>query len=404
MRKRINLSDLHETGRFHGAAGSFVQFVSGGSGEGYWTTNEGSRLVIQTSGTTASLRVYSTEDPTVGVFTNTLTPILVNGEPIAGGLATLGDQVIKPVHLGSFPGSSPISKRVEFITPIQNAVAFNGTPQGVFMMELDVDGDFTIIPPVTTGAVWVFMVDSIGSGMGARSYFDGMIGRLKLGSSDPFHRMYAGNYNAGTTYAPKVGAGNIGQIVAYNSFTWEKTSSAAAGTTPAIGADWRRRGFIGRVVMIGAGLARIFDDVFDSTSATAFATYLATIPGIGNAGSRIGWLRMVNDHYQGTISPGSAPSVATIQTVMTQHLNALSSVLPTTPVTLYGIGLTPAQEAANGLGETLDQMRSAFSNAVGATGHGHANYVNLKSLITSTDSADLTHPTTHGHSLLNEGL
>ncbi len=393
MRFRLDPANLHENGKAAVSGTNttvFTPFVPGGSGEGYWNPGNWARHVFTTSANTGRVRMFSNEAMTVSTLpvTNTLIPYRVNSENRCSTAATLGDNWYE-LHFGVYPGVNPVNKRVEFFVPIQNAVVFGQAPTGVYPIEIEFDGDATTVAPATSGAHWVMIGDSIAaSGMFARNGLDSMMGLAKLGASDSTHRMYQGAYSVGTVYTPASRTGDIGQIVSHSDgFTYEKISSAGAGTAPAVGADWKRRGFIGRVTVIGWGARRWWDDIQNTTTINALVAQLVALNP-----TRISGIRGVNDHAQGAVT------IAQMQTQITAFMNALgASAVGSVPCTLYGTTYTPSYEAANGLGTTLDQMRAAISAGVAASTHPSKAYVNLKSVLGAGDLVDQLHPGTVGH-------
>ncbi|CAN5578701.1 hypothetical protein BH10PSE14_BH10PSE14_06890 [soil metagenome] len=404
MRFRLDPANLCENGKA-AASGTntttFVPFVTGGSGEGYWNAGNMARYVFTTNATTGRIRLYCNEATTVSTLpvTNTLIPFRVNGENRSAGIASAGDNWY-PLHFGTAPGVNPKSKRIEIFVPILNATVFGQAPTGAWPIEVEFDGDATIVAPLTTGQHWVMIGDSIlASGMFSRTCLDSAMGLAKLGAGDSSHRTYAGVYNPATLYTAATSTEPFGQIVQYTDgggliFTWEKISAAAAGTTPVIGADWRRRGFVGRVTTIGWGTRRWWDDIQSTTTINALVAQLVAL-----GPTRIGAMRGVNDKAQSSVT------VSQHQTQLTAFLNALgASALSAIPIVCYGTTYTPTYEPANGLGSTLDDWRAATAAAVAATTHAHASYVNLKSTLVAGDLVDQLHPGTAGHRKLYEAM
>ena len=96
-------------------------------------------------------------------------------------------------------------------------------------------------------------------------------------------------------------------------------------------------------------------------------------------------------------------SAADFETYYADLLVAINAARPTITIKC----LTPydrGTETANSYGNTLDDYRTAISNA--ASGKGYASVVSGKSILTvPTDfNTDVLHPTTAGHSKLYTAL
>jgi len=399
MRIRLDPAMLHESGN----TPTFVPLVAGGSGDGYWKTETGARWKWTTRATYARVRCYATSDQNPygsATYPNAI-PYRVNGVDYWADQAALGDGWYDMYLPGGF------AKTVELFVPFCNIIVFNGPVCGAFPVEIDFNDVATAIAPANTSPHLVGYGDSIMGGMNAPcAVLQGFMGTMKRGSSDLLlsstsaasQPRYKGTYSAGTAYA-------INDVVSYTpstpGATWIKTSSAAAGTTPAVGSDWQIRGFLGRVTQVAHGTRRLFDDCNGSPAQATFATYLASLNP-----TKLLLMIGTNDWVIGFATP------AAFQAAYTGLLNALFStsaaLIPITCVSPLLTAGPASRESANGGGYTLDDFRSAVSAAVTAamTAHPTMNitFVNGKVILGAGDLFDGLHPTRAGHQKLRTAL
>lgn len=385
MRIRLDPALLHESGN----TPTFVQLVSGGSGEGFWKTQTGARWKWTTRDTVAYVRCNSTADPNpYGQSTfPTLIPYRVNGRDRWASYANLGDGIYK-----MFLGGGTSIKTLELFVPFQNIVVFGGPVVGAYPYEIDFPNDVaTAIAPVTTGPHRVIYADSKIAMNAVAGVLQGYAGLMKRGYSDLLlpstssatEMRYLGAYNAGAAYVPN-------DVVSSGAYTWLKRTSSAAGTTPAVGADWYVQGFLGRVTNVAHGTRRLFDDCATGGQQTSFATFLGSLVPTE--------LRVdigINDWALGFAS------AAALQAAYLGMLNAFAAnaTLSGIPILCLGPALTTGREANNTAATPFnaDDIRLAIQNACAATTHTHVTYSNAKSVLTSADLADGLHFLTTGH-------
>jgi lysophospholipase L1-like esterase len=373
-----------------------LPMVAGGPAA-YWFLGSNARSVFTTTASFAKIRMYSTASPNPygqRVYPTQI-PYRVNGHDYWASVAQIGDGWYEML----LPGDG--MKTVELFVPIQNAIVFGQTPVGVWPIEVEFNGLATPVAPSTTNAHCVFYGDSITVGGYAPSMvLQGFAGIMKRGTSDKYlptaavagqptglnYPLYKGAYSAGTLYA-------VGDVVLYNNATWLKKSAAAAGTTPAVGANWTMRGFDGRVTTEAYGSRRLFDDCASAAAQTAFANHLAALVGTVT-GSRLVIAIGTNDWASGFAN------IAAFQAAMLGLLNGLAaSSASTIPVTILTPFITTSRETAGRTDMSLPNIRTALAAAATASTKSGINVLDGTTAFTTANLVDGVHPDFGGHQL-----
>lgn len=404
MRFQLDPTQLHENGK----AAVFTPFVSGGSG-GYWNVGTGARWKFTTRATFARVRVYANQTNDPRTMNLNLLCYRVNGQdywanavaPYTTGNTTAQASSGYADYEMLLPGGVG-AKTFELFVPVIGVIVLNQAPKGVWPFEIEFNADAVYIAPTTTGAHRLIYGDSITTGPNAAvASLQGFAGIMKRGTSDPLFPAtsiatvprWKGVYSAGTLYA-------VNDMVSYSGSTWRKLTTAAAGTTPAVGTDWEIRGFIGRVTEVAYGFRRLFDDCSNGTAQTAFASFIA---GLATGAPELLMMIGTNDWFNGWANVGQ------FQAAYTGFLNALSATsVATMPIRCVSPLLTTVREGANGAGNTMDDYRAAVSASVTAamTAHPTMNitFVDGKAILNANDLDDGLHPTTAGHAKLRAAL
>jgi lysophospholipase L1-like esterase len=367
----------------------------------YWNVGANCRVIYTTTASKAIIHVNSTAVPNPYGQRTYPTEISyrVNGRDYRGGVAQLGEDSYEIL----LPGDG--TKTVEIFASIQNAIIFGQTPVGVFPIDVSFNAPATAVVPSTTDAHMVMYGDSITVGGYASSMVNrGYAGIAKRGRSDKYLPStsvaalprYKGAYSAGTLYA-------LNDVVLYNGSTWLKNSAAAAGTTPALGADWVLRGFDGRVTTEAYGSRRIYDDMASAAQVTAFVAHLAALVGV-TAGSRLVMTAGSNDWASGFAN------AAALQAAVLDFLNKLAgSPAAAIPLMIITPLLTTSRETAGRSDMSLVNIRAAIvaavaANAAGATPKSGITVVDGSTLITTADMVDGLHINDNGHQKVRNAI
>lgn len=359
------------------ATGAPLGYFRVGSHARYrWTTDATAMRVGYFGSSVANVRTY-----VFGVRANVGTNVLwemPSPNPQAG---------VNYVTIALPPG---LAKIVDLIVPMQNATAVGAAPQGAYPFEVFFNSPATtVVPSATTFHLGVYG-DSIASGGNAYGQpLFGFPGLLKRGLAIQSGAHWKGAWSSVTAYS-------IGDCVSSGKWAW-KAKTANTNVTPVSGADWQLIGFNGKVTMLSYGFRRCNDDFVSTGTANAFSAAVAAL-GLTDLVMNIG----SNDQ-----AVAGAIAVATHQTQFARALDAFRAaqaglrIHVTTP---YRRG---NPEAANGLGETMAQFRTAQTTEVtNRAGWALPPTVQdgLAVLGVADLDSDLTHPRQPGSVLMMAAL
>lgn len=276
------------------------------------------------------------------------------------------------------------TKRIEIYVSAQNA-APGQAPYGIFPIRLRSDKEVNWTSPSAQTYRLGILSDSIGCGVCAiLPPLLGWAGLLKRGLTAQFGTLWKGAYSGATTYA-------VGELVSSGPVIWQKISTAAAGTAPAVGANWAAYGFNGSVELYRSwGSKSVTRDWSSSGDRTTYAADIAS-----KAFTHLLIFDGINDHF-------GATTLANFTTYENGRYTALAAAQPGVKIVRISpiLNGTNGNEAANtnANGDTPPAFRTIIASATAAaSGFTTAPvYVNGLAFLAVGDLKDWIHPTTAG--------